>query len=331
MWRKNPACRDYDYRLIDDRVRLIRSMRQRGDVYGLINTLRTGLVRNLGNITSARLFNQSFSGTKLLIEEYISQYVEAVLDLAALPPPVDGEEATTSLPQEWEDGEISGGNGGKEEEEGEPRAGTADLRDRRYAGGMATATISTQHKLDFIHNAKQGYGRSALILQGGAIFGLCHLGVVKALFLRGLLPRVIVGTATGAMMAALVGVHPEEDLLRILTGDGIDLSAFAGKGTEAVSHNRRVGQSMWSRWDTLVRRVQRFRKEGYFLDVKVLEECVRANVGDLTFEEAFSRSKRILNITVVTAGQEGIPTLLNYVTAPNVVCLFLSTTRKQLN
>ena len=91
-------------------------MRQRGDVYGLINTLRTGLVRNLGNITSARLFNHSFFGTKVLIEEYIAQYVEGVLDLAALPPPVDGEETALPLPQEWEDGEISGGNGGVEDE-----------------------------------------------------------------------------------------------------------------------------------------------------------------------------------------------------------------------
>ena len=319
MWRKNPESRDYDYRLINERVRLIRTMRQRGDVYGLINALRTGLVRNLGNITSRKLFNGSFVGTKLLIEEYIAQYVEGILDLAALPPPVDGEKA--SLPQEWEDGEISAQSGGVEEDVDESNPGTGtDLRDRPCAGGMATATISTQHKLDFIHNAKQGFGRSALVLQGGAIFGLCHLGVVKALFLRGLLPRVIIGTATGAMMAALVGVHPEEDLLRILTGDEIDLSAFAGKGTELDSHNRRVGQSMWTRLGTLRRRVQRFRKEGYFLDVKVLEECVRANVGDLTFDEAFNRSKRILNITVVTAGQEGIPTLLNYVTAPNVVC-----------
>ena len=46
---------------------------------------------------------------------------------------------------------------------------------------------------------------------------------------------------------------------------------------------------------------------------------MRANVGDLTFEEAYNRSKRILNITVATEGQNGVPTLLNYLTAPNVV------------
>ncbi|KAK4153072.1 acyl transferase/acyl hydrolase/lysophospholipase [Chaetomidium leptoderma] len=331
MWRHSPMSRDYDYRLINKRLRLMQKTHQEGDVYGLINTLRTGLVRNLGSITSARLFNCCFAGTKRLIEEYVNEYVDAIQEVALLPratakdggvPDVDVE----PVPPEFEDGEISGGGGGdgdsgaEDAREKSASARAAALRDRPRKGGMATATLPTQYKLDFIHDSRQGFGRSALVLQGGAIFGLCHLGVVKALFLQGLLPRVIVGTATGAMMAALVGVHPEEDLLRILTGDGIDLSAFDSRRNKTPDgHKKQVGQSMWTRWATLTRRMRRFRKEGYFLDVKVLEECVRTNIGDLTFEEAFNRSKRILNITVVTAGQEGIPTLLNHVTAPNVL------------
>lgn len=173
-------------------------------------------------------------------------------------------------------------------------------------------------KLDFIHDTRQAFGRSTLVLQGGAIFGLCHLGVVKALFLRGLLPRIITGTATGALIAALVAIHTDDELPGVLRGEGIDLSAFASK-------NRTEGddpldqQTYHSRWATLLRRLRRFFREGYFLDVTVLEECVRANVGDLTFEEAYNRSKRVLNITVATEGQGGVPTLLNYLTAPNVV------------
>lgn len=57
------------------------------------------------------------------------------------------------------------------------------------------------------------------------------------------------------------------------------------------------------------------------MDVNVLEECVRANVGDLTFEEAYARTKRVLNITVATSGRGGVPNLLNYLTAPNVVSI----------
>jgi TAG lipase/lysophosphatidylethanolamine acyltransferase len=138
--------------------------------------------------------------------------------------------------------------------------------------------------------------------------------VVKALYLRGLLPRIITGTATGALIAALVGIHTEDELLEFLNGDGIDLTAFAGRNKGGLDHKPLDG---W--WDTLTRRVRRFFREGYFLDVTVLEECVRANVGDLTFEEAHNRTKRVLNITVATTGRGGVPNLLNYLTAPNVV------------
>lgn len=192
------------------------------------------------------------------------------------------------------------------------------------AGAAATVqqtsngpTLTNQMKLDFIHDTRQAFGRSTLVLQGGAIFGMCHLGVVKALFLRGLLPRIITGTATGALIAALVSIHTTEELPAVLAGEGIDLSAFSKKDTIQE-------QTSQSRWNTLLRRVRRFTREGYFLDVTVLEECVRANVGDLTFEEAYNRSKRVLNITVATEGQDGVPTLLNYLTAPNVVSLEFS-------
>ena len=64
---------------------------------------------------------------------------------------------------------------------------------------------------------------------GGGIFRLCHLGVVKTLFLRGSLPRIITGTATGALVVALVAILNIKELPSVLRGDGIDLSAFAGK------------------------------------------------------------------------------------------------------
>lgn len=240
-------------------------------------------MRNLGNITAPRLYNRSFAGSKYLVEEYIAQVVGAVEDINVRPP------AT-----------AAGGNETGSEYE------------------TQTLGISTQRKLDFLHDTRQAFGRTTLVLQGGAIFGLCHLGVVKALFLRGLLPRIITGTATGALIASLVAIHTEDELPSVLKGDGIDLSAF-----EAHAHQgQQTGkQSIEYGWQTLLRRIRRFMKEGYFLDVTVLEECVKANVGDLTFEEAYNRSKRVLNITVATEGQEGVPALLNYITAPNVVSI----------
>ncbi|KAH7329032.1 hypothetical protein B0I35DRAFT_345793 [Stachybotrys elegans] len=276
LWRNNPTSKYYDWRLITERLNSLSIAREENNFQQLVNLLRSGLVRNLGNITSPRLYNRSFAGTKHLIEEYIVQVAESVEDISALP--------VTS-------GSSFHGNGG---------------------------ALTNQMKLDFIHDTRQAFGRTTLVLQGGAIFGLCHLGVIKALFLRGLLPRIITGTATGALIAALVSIHTEEELPAVLEGDGIDLSAFASKRLEKSSELS-TGQGYRSSWQTLWRRIRRFTREGYFLDVTVLEDCVRANVGDLTFEEAYHRSKRILNITVATEGQDGIPTLLNYLTAPNVL------------
>ncbi|PNP47477.1 hypothetical protein TGAMA5MH_01298 [Trichoderma gamsii] len=277
LWRNNPTSKYYDWALITERLDSLIIAREENNYEQLVNLLRSGLVRNLGNISVPKLYNRSFSGTKYLIEEYIAQVAESVEDISTLP-----TSAASSL----------------------------------YAHDKA---LTNQMKLDFIHDTRQAFGRSTLVLQGGAIFGLCHLGVVKALFLRGLLPRIITGTATGALIAALVAIHTEEELPGVLRGDGIDLSAFASKGRNEDGQIP-AQQSLGSRWNTLMRRIRRFSREGYFLDVTVLEECVRANVGDLTFEEAYNRSKRVLNITVATDGQgAGVPTLLNYITAPNVL------------
>lgn len=236
------------------------------------------MVRNLGNISAPRLFNRAFAGTKLLIEDYVTQVAQAISDVARLP--------------------TSPGNDGN---------------------GLV-ANFSSQAKLDLLHDTRQAFGRSALVLQGGSIFGMCHLGVIKALFKRGLLPRIITGTATGALIAALVGVHTEDELLDFLKGDKIDLSAFTAKfHPDTNGSMTTLVSSSW--FDTLRRRISRFMREGYFLDIAVLEECVRDNVGDITFEEAYLKTKRVLNITVATSGKGAVPSLLNYLTAPNVVCL----------
>ncbi|KAI1434507.1 acyl transferase/acyl hydrolase/lysophospholipase [Xylaria sp. CBS 124048] len=276
LWRNDPSSHSYDWILISDRLNSMLTARDEDDRQSLVDLVRSGLVRNLGNITAPKLYNRSFAGTKYLIEEYVAQVAGAVQDISA----------ENANPLEDKYSELY--------------------------------TLSTQQKLDFLHDARQAFGRSTLVLQGGAIFGLCHVGVVKALFLRGLLPRIITGTATGALIASLVAIHTEDELPGVLRGDGIDLSAFEIHGQRV---HKKHGWSLFngSGLETLFRRISRFWREGYFLDVKVLEECVKANVGDLTFEEAFHRSKRVLNITVATAAEDGIPTLLNYITAPNVL------------
>ncbi|CAN9143321.1 unnamed protein product [Alternaria alternata] len=265
MWRQTAISKDYDHRLIHQRLSAIYEAQEDNDILGLINLLRSGLVRNLGNITAPNLYNRAYAGTKLLIEDYVTQVAYAIENLTQYPTSRNSDTGLTN-----------------------------------------------QAKLDVLHDTRQAFGRSVLVLQGGQVFGMCHLGVVKALHLRGLLPRIIAGTATGALIAALVGVHTEDELLEFLTGNTIDLTAFTNR-----PYRKGAGGTAWI--GTLIRRLRRWWKEGHFLDVGVLENVLRANVGDLTFEEAYTRTKRVLNITVTTASGGGIPNLLNYLTAPNVL------------
>jgi TAG lipase/lysophosphatidylethanolamine acyltransferase len=174
-------------------------------------------------------------------------------------------------------------------------------------------------KLAQLRATGTSYGRSVLVLQGGSIFGLCHLGVVKAMFQRGLLPRIIAGSATGALMAAWVGVHTEDELLACLSGDRIDLGAFEASSQRAAARAHAEGGGwLMVQLRILYRRARRFFTSGFILDPVVLEEAVRANVGDLTFKEAYERTDRVLNITIAPSGPGSI-TLLNYHTAPHVL------------
>ena len=154
-----------------------------------------------------------------------------------------------------------------------------------------------------MNDCKQSYGCTALVFQGGSTFGLIHLGVAKALFEQRLLPKIICGSSVGALIAALVCTHTEEELPNLLNGKNINLEAFSKKSVRG----------------TLSRKLTRFLTKGYFLDVKVIEDVVRQNLGEATFDEAYQKTKRVLNIIVSTSRKAEVPRVLNYLTAPNVL------------
>ncbi|KAI5371043.1 Putative patatin-like phospholipase domain, Acyl transferase/acyl hydrolase/lysophospholipase [Septoria linicola] len=281
QWRFNPIDPQYNYRLIQERTKALYHKRRSGDIPELTSYLRHGLFRNIYGITKLGLYNKTYANTKENIHMCLDVTVDSI----------------------WTIAESSKANG--------PRG----LR------------LNPQQVIDNIQAARQTYGTSALMLQGGSIFGLCHLGVVKALLEQNCLPRVIVGTATGALMAALVGIHTKEELPEFLSGERLDLSAFAASSTRAKERQaaekdllgRVQPEGVPPGWfNILGRRASRFAVEGFLLDPEVLIECIKANVGDITFAEAYERTGCILNI-VVSPPTEEIPSLMNYLTAPNVL------------
>jgi TAG lipase / steryl ester hydrolase / phospholipase A2 / LPA acyltransferase len=147
-------------------------------------------------------------------------------------------------------------------------------------------------KLSFFRELEQSFGRSALMLSGGATLGLFHVGVVKALYLEGLLPPVLSGSSAGSIVASTVASRPPHE-------------------AEALMDPENVYQRFWRilPWRMWLRR-------GAIMDQSQLRRAIEKNIPDLTFAEAHAKSGRIVNITVSPAGINQPPRLLNYLTFP---------------
>ncbi len=71
--------------------------------------------------------------------------------------------------------------------------------------------------------------------------------------------------------------------------------------------------------ESLFKQLRRAGREGTALDIKVLQNFLRDNIGDYTFQQAYDKFGIILNITVTGSSQYDADRLLNYLTAPNVL------------
>ncbi|HMV72102.1 MAG TPA: patatin-like phospholipase family protein, partial [Pseudomonadales bacterium] len=76
--------------------------------------------------------------------------------------------------------------------------------------------VSLAEKIEFFEQTSQTFGQTALMLSGGAALGIYHMGVVKSLWEHGLLPHVISGSSAGAVVAAVLGTHTDEELREIM-------------------------------------------------------------------------------------------------------------------
>ena len=160
-----------------------------------------------------------------------------------------------------------------------------------------TPNMPERRKLMLFEQAERIYGRPALMLSGGAAFGVYHLGVVKALWEQSLLPQTLAGSSMGAVVAAAVCNRSDAE---------VDLFFRDQMNTVHREMARwRSPRDMWQHRSAM--------------DEKLLLESIIANVGSATFSEAFQRSGRILNITVSPTRTHQKPRVLNYMTAPNVL------------
>ena len=241
-WKAKEACKEYDYRIIRQRVQRIKQTKANNDAAGLMYILHEGLHGNLCNIAAPSLEKHTKIGTKLLIEEFIQQVVEA-LDFIY------------------------------EADEDE---------------------IDFYEKLSFFDETAHAFGRSCLMLSGGAGLGFFHGGVIKSLVEHDLLPDVISGASAGSIIAGLVGTRTTEELKEIL-----DPEIVYEKFQE------------WRIW-------KGFSKDSLF-DSTNLENALIELFDLTTFEEAYKKTGKHITITVSPADLHQRSRLLNAKTSPNAV------------
>ncbi|GAB7353613.1 hypothetical protein MBLNU459_g4029t2 [Dothideomycetes sp. NU459] len=164
--------------------------------------------------------------------------------------------------------------------------------------------IDVKEVYEQLLRARQAFGRSALLLSGGGTLGMNHIGVVKSLFEAQLLPRIISGASAGSIVAAVLCTKTNDEIPEVIKDFCYgDLAVFEREGEEEGVYKKAV----------------RFLTQGALFDISNLIRVMRDLLGDMTFQEAYNRTRRILNIGVSTASLYELPTLLNYVTAPNVM------------
>lgn len=244
QWREDNPSDDYPYRLLEQHVQQLQRLIEQQDYNALIPFVQESLHRTIGELGNERLYQQALSGTKTLIESYLSLIVTA-LDAIC-------------------DHSLNG--------------------------------ISEQDKLALFTQAEKNFGQPALMLSGGGTFGIYHLGVLHTLLSENLLPNVISGTSMGSITAGVMAVNHDHELNALFDAP-------------EKTHYRPLKRLPLSN----------ALKQRALLDPKQLYQCIHANIGDYTFQEAYEKTGREVSITVspVRSGQK--PRILNHKTAPNVL------------
>ena len=165
--------------------------------------------------------------------------------------------------------------------------------------------VPIQEKLAFLQETRHCFGRAALLMSGGGTLGTFHVGVARALNARGCLPRVLVGSSVGSIVAAIMASRTPDELDEFFSDEHFwdllpDMTFFSGRDFFSS--------------------IQHLVRTGALHDIDFFQRCLRALLGDLTFQEAYDRSGgRILCVCVCATRTGEKPRLLNYLTSPHLV------------
>lgn len=160
----------------------------------------------------------------------------------------------------------------------------------------AADDIPFDERLDFFRRAQHCYGCSALVMSGAGSLLYFHIGVVKALWLEGVLPDILSGSSGGAIVGSLVSTHSDNDIETMLE-------------PENLVHEIERDQGLFQRFEAIRPAVA---------SVEDVQDALNRLIPNLTFQEAFESTGRHLNVSIAAAEKHQTSRLLNSITTPNV-------------
>ncbi|KAG7834568.1 hypothetical protein KL943_002952 [Ogataea angusta] len=164
--------------------------------------------------------------------------------------------------------------------------------------------LDDTYVLAMLMQTRKNYGRVAITMSGGSCFGMLGMGVFSTLLELDLLPKIVSGSSSGSILSSIICSKTTPEILSLL--ESITSSKFEVFGKDDNP-------------ETFLTCLARLLKYGTWFDNSHLRATMREILGDLTFRGAYNRTGRILNITVSPVSVHEQPTLLNYLTAPNVL------------
>lgn len=180
---------------------------------------------------------------------------------------------------------------------------------------------------DYFTTCNLSLGHTALILNGGSLFGLYHLGVFKALFNNNYLPKIISGSSMGACMAAMICCLPIKEVNKVLNENGYIVNKLINEEQELLKECGYGQQDLKFLDDgkdtdlNMTKMITNVIFKGYSKDIFLFYKYVKLRVcRKMTFQEAFELTGYKYNIVIYP--KEYVitcPTLLNHITTPNVI------------
>jgi NTE family protein len=157
--------------------------------------------------------------------------------------------------------------------------------------------ISFEEKLDFFRRAHHCFGRTALLMSGSGTLLYFHLGVVKALWEQRLLPNILSGSSGGSLIGSLLCTHNDAELSQLFQSDYL---------LSEIEEERKLLGSLGGIRPRM-------------LQVEEVKSIIQRLIPDMTFQEAYEHSGRMLNVSVAPAETHQTSRLLNATTSPNVL------------